>query len=60
MKRVSILNKLEKSGVIAVIRGDSVEKASDISKAIVKGGIKSLEITFTIDGAERLITQLKN
>lgn len=60
MKRVSILNKLEKSGVIAVIREDSVEKASDVSKAIVKGGIKALEITFTIDGAERLITQLKN
>lgn len=60
MKRVSILNKLEKCGVIAVIRGDSVEKASDISKAIIKGGIKALEITFTIDGAERLITKLKS
>lgn len=60
MKRVSIVNKLEKSGVIAVIRGDSTEQALETSRAIVAGGIKALEITFTIDGAEGLIRHLKD
>lgn len=60
MKRVSILNNIEKRGVIAVIRGDSAKKAFDTSKAIVAGGVKVLEVTFTINGAEKVITQLKD
>lgn len=59
MKRFSILNKLQQTGIIAVIRGNSIEDALKLSKEIVAGGIKALEITFTIDQAEKLIKQLK-
>ncbi|GAA5416474.1 KHG/KDPG aldolase [Paraliobacillus ryukyuensis] len=60
MNRVTVLNDLEKSGVIAVVRANSVDKALKISRAIVKGGIEALEITFTIPGAEKVIIQLKD
>src|SRR5690625_3052625 len=58
MKRVSILNELVENGVVAVVRGDSAATSLQTSQAIVEGGIKVLEITFTIPGAEKVITQL--
>ncbi|MDT2612877.1 bifunctional 2-keto-4-hydroxyglutarate aldolase/2-keto-3-deoxy-6-phosphogluconate aldolase [Enterococcus dongliensis] len=58
MKRVKLLNKLEKAGVIAVIRGDSKEQGKKSSEALIKGGLKGLEITFTLPEAAELITEL--
>jgi len=59
MRKIAILNKLINSGVIAVIRADSKNEALSVSKAIVKGGITGLELTFTIPNAEELIRELK-
>jgi 2-dehydro-3-deoxyphosphogluconate aldolase/(4S)-4-hydroxy-2-oxoglutarate aldolase len=60
MKKVSILNKLINSGVIAVIRADSKSEALDVTEAIVKGGITGLELTFTIPQAEELVREMKD
>ena len=59
MNRVSVLSKVEENGIVAVIRGNSIDKALETSRAIVKGNIKTLEITFTIPGAEKVIAKLK-
>lgn len=47
----NIMNQIHSAGIVAVIRGDSVEQALMYCEACVEGGINFLEITFTIPGA---------
>jgi 2-dehydro-3-deoxyphosphogluconate aldolase/(4S)-4-hydroxy-2-oxoglutarate aldolase len=58
MKKVNILNRLEKAGVVAVIRGESKEEALKASHAIINGGMKGIELTFTIPQADQVIAEL--
>ena len=58
MKRVDILNKLANCGVIAVVRGDSAQQAIKASEAIVAGGMKGIELTFTVPNAQEAIRTL--
>lgn len=58
MKRNQILNKLSQVGVVAVLRADSKEEALKVSHAVVKGGIKGLELTFTVPQADEVIREL--
>lgn len=53
-----IISALVESGVFAVIRADSIEKATKLAKACADGGIKGLEITFTVPGADKVIENL--
>lgn len=53
------VKKLMKGKLIAVIRGNDLEEAKLICKTIVESGITTLEITFSLPGAEKLICQLK-
>ncbi len=43
---------------IAVLRTDSAESALEMTRALVAGGIRTLEITLTIPGATELIAEL--
>ncbi|WML29852.1 bifunctional 4-hydroxy-2-oxoglutarate aldolase/2-dehydro-3-deoxy-phosphogluconate aldolase [Neobacillus sp. OS1-32] len=58
MKKVNILNRLEKAGVVAVIRGESKEEALKASHAIINGGMKGIELTFTVPQADQVIAEL--
>lgn len=58
MKKTAILNKLENAGVIAVVRGETVEEAIKASNAIVKGAITGIELTFTVPNADHAIAEL--
>ena len=58
MKRVSILQKLENAGVIAVVRGKTKEEALKASQAIVAGGMRGIELTFTVPQATEVIQEL--
>jgi len=58
MQKFEVLSRLINSGVVAVIRGDSVDGAIKLAKAAAKGGIVGLEITFTVPGAEEVIEKL--
>ena len=58
MKKQKILRKITDCGVVAVVRADSKEQALNISDACVKGGIKGIEITFTVQGADKIISEL--
>ncbi len=58
MQRVTILNRLEQAGVIAVVRGETKEEALKASHAIVKGGMKGIELTFTVPQADEAIGEL--
>jgi len=58
MKKMNILSRLTDCGVVAVVRADSKEQAIKISNACVEGGIKGIEVTFTVDGASEVIREL--
>lgn len=58
MKRVEILTRLEQAGVIAVVRGKDQAEAVKASHAIIEGGVKGIEVTFTVPNAQAAIQEL--
>lgn len=58
MKKVEILTKLKNAGIIAVIRGNFKEEALEAAKAVAEGGMKGLELTFTVPEADKVISEL--
>lgn len=57
-KKQDILSKLEENFLFAVIRGESGEEATEISKAVYADGIKNIEVTFTTPQADESIKEL--
>jgi 2-dehydro-3-deoxyphosphogluconate aldolase / (4S)-4-hydroxy-2-oxoglutarate aldolase len=55
----TIVARVERAGLVPVIRAKSVEQALTLSKALHRGGIESLEITMTVPGATEVIATLK-
>lgn len=60
MKKMRILQRIEKAGVIAVLRGETKEEVLKTSHAVIKGGIMSIEITFTVPEANEIIKELSD
>lgn len=58
MDKQKILQMLEECGVVAVVRAESAEEAKKIADACIAGGIKGIEITYTVPGASSIIEQL--
>ena len=52
-----ILNELKANGIVAVVRGKSHEEARGYMEACFRGGIKSLELTYTIPNVCELIKE---
>jgi 2-dehydro-3-deoxyphosphogluconate aldolase/(4S)-4-hydroxy-2-oxoglutarate aldolase len=50
--------KLVDSGVVSVVRADSPEKALKIVDAVVRGGISSIELTYSVPRANDVIAEL--
>lgn len=59
MKKGEVLSRLEKTGVVAVVREQTELQALKAAQAVVAGGILGLEITFSVPDAASVITQLK-
>lgn len=59
LKKIKVLEKITKVGVVAVVRANSVEKALKISEACIAGGISAIEVTFTVNDADKVIRALK-
>lgn len=58
MKKYRILEAIKEQGIVAVIRGESLDKAVKTVEACYKGGIKIIELTFTVPRADELIRVL--
>ena len=59
MKKFDVINRLTEGGVVAVVRAENSEKAVKIAEACIEGGIKGIEVTFTVPHAEQVIADLK-
>lgn len=53
-----VLLDIEKSGMVAVVRGETSEKAMEIVGKCIEGGIQAVELTFTVPFAHRVIEDL--
>lgn len=58
MRKYEVLQRIEKVGVVAVVRAENSEKARKIALACMDGGLNSIEITFTVPGAQKVIEDL--
>lgn len=58
MKKSEVIMELKKQGVVAVIRGNSLEEGIDISKACIQGGLKAIEMAYTNANASEIIRSL--
>lgn len=59
MKKFETLRRIAETGVVAVVRAESIEEAVRISKACVVGGLPAIEVTYTVPGATEVIKALK-
>lgn len=59
MKKIERLTRIEHAGVVAVVREDSQKRAIEAARAVIKGGIKGIEVTFSVPQADQVIAQLK-
>ncbi|WP_298785408.1 bifunctional 2-keto-4-hydroxyglutarate aldolase/2-keto-3-deoxy-6-phosphogluconate aldolase [uncultured Marinococcus sp.] len=58
MRVFHILNQMMVNKVAVVIRGDSPDQAVKTADACVKGGSKTLEVTFTVPDADEVLRTL--
>ncbi|MBQ6820695.1 MAG: bifunctional 4-hydroxy-2-oxoglutarate aldolase/2-dehydro-3-deoxy-phosphogluconate aldolase [Clostridium sp.] len=55
-----ILEQLKANGVVAVIRGKSHDEARGYMEACLRGGVKALELTYTVPDVCTLIKEYSN
>ncbi|MBT5926134.1 MAG: bifunctional 4-hydroxy-2-oxoglutarate aldolase/2-dehydro-3-deoxy-phosphogluconate aldolase [Verrucomicrobia bacterium] len=53
--RESITSELREAGLIAVVRARSMEQALPLSRALLEGGVRAIEITFSTPNAPEAI-----
>jgi len=58
MKKEEVLEKVKVLGLLAVIRGPSPELTVQMVEALVKGGVKGIEITYSTPKAEEVVKTL--
>ena len=58
MDKEKVLTKLTGAGLVAVVRANSADEAIRISDACLEGGCPSIELTFTVPGAHKVIEEL--
>lgn len=58
MFKSKVIDRLCDCGVVAVVRASNEEEAIKISDACIKGGIVGIEVTFTVPGADKVISAL--
>src|SRR5690242_17051868 len=58
MSRNAVIQGVEASGVVAVIRMKDADKLRFVIDALLEGGVRALELTMTVPGAIKLIEQL--
>jgi 2-dehydro-3-deoxyphosphogluconate aldolase/(4S)-4-hydroxy-2-oxoglutarate aldolase len=58
MSKQTTLTRIVDSGVVAVMRAPSGEMLVDVAQALLEGGVETIEVTFTVPGAHRVLEQV--
>ena len=57
MTKDQVIERLLNPGVVAIIRADSSEQLIDASRALIEGGVSSIEVTMTTPNALKVIAE---
>ena len=60
MEKEKVLQKMTDAGLVAVVRANTADEAIRIADACLEGGCPSIELTFTVPGAHKVIEALAN
>jgi 2-dehydro-3-deoxyphosphogluconate aldolase / (4S)-4-hydroxy-2-oxoglutarate aldolase len=60
MNKTQVVERVKELGVLAVIRGPSEELTVKMVEALVAGGVKGIEITYSTPNAEGVVRALAN
>ncbi|MGL6115767.1 MAG: bifunctional 2-keto-4-hydroxyglutarate aldolase/2-keto-3-deoxy-6-phosphogluconate aldolase [Cetobacterium sp.] len=58
LKKYEIVERIIKTGVVAVVRAENLQEAKRISNACIAGGVNAIEVTYTVPGATEVIREL--
>lgn len=58
MNKEQVISKIKENGLVAVVRAENTEKAIQITEACIEGGVASIELTFTVPFAHKVIEEL--
>jgi len=56
--RASVVQRIKSERAVAIIRTDSIERALAAAQAVIAGGFRVIEITFSFDAAAKAISTL--
>lgn len=59
LKKHEIIHRILDAGIVAIVRTDNPKNAEKIASACLDGGIKILEVTFSVPGADEVIRSLR-
>lgn len=59
IKKYETIRKIIDTGVVAVLRSETEEKAEKVANACLNGGVDIIEITFSVPSADRVIAHLR-
>jgi 2-dehydro-3-deoxyphosphogluconate aldolase/(4S)-4-hydroxy-2-oxoglutarate aldolase len=58
MSKLSDLERVRQTAIVAVIRAPSGERLVEVAEALLAGGVEVMEVTFTVPQAPRVLEQL--
>lgn len=58
MNKQDVLRTIHEEGIVAVVRGKDKEQGLEYSKACVEGGVRCIEVTFTVPNAVNVLQSL--
>lgn len=59
MSEYEVLQAIDKMGVVAIVRGTTLEQMNNIANALYRGGVRLIEVTFNTPGAAEIIKSLR-
>jgi 2-dehydro-3-deoxyphosphogluconate aldolase/(4S)-4-hydroxy-2-oxoglutarate aldolase len=59
MNKEQVIAKIKENGLVAVVRAENTQRAIEITEACIEGGVASIELTFTVPFAHKVIEDLR-
>jgi 2-dehydro-3-deoxyphosphogluconate aldolase/(4S)-4-hydroxy-2-oxoglutarate aldolase len=59
MSRIEDLNRVLKTGIVAILRSSSSDQLTNVARALFEGGIDLIEVTFTVPRALEVLAAVK-
>lgn len=58
MSKTAALERVFKTGVVAILRAPSGERLVEVAEALLAGGVEVIEVTFTVPAAHRVLEKI--